>query len=252
MSRASMEAYTAAAEEILAEHRSSFRRAGSWWEGLEQGVGFMARRLGADPHVAQMCMVDVFASDRHQLALRDRRRRHFVALLVDEHERRWGPATSSTRVQMEMVCGTITHRMTAVVRDGGADQLAARVGEVMADVHAVAPATWGLVAACRQGLRPLLRFLEREPEIAWQWLAVWPATDESKVNATRAHLDEALAVGLGSLHPRTVEDLWAIVHERLWRDAGARLGDIYGPLMALDALRRRGLEAGIDELRRPR
>jgi hypothetical protein len=240
--------FNAAGDELVAVCRDGFRGAASWSEGLERAVVGVTRTLARDPAMAQLCFVDVFSGGRELLYLREHRRKRFLRLLVNEHEWHYGPADHATRFAMEMVSATIFQRIATEVQAGHTAELDLRSGAVLAVARAFAPGERGLVASCRGGLPALLAYLEEHPDEAWEWLAVWPAYDEPKTQAVRRRANEALTQALPQLDPRTLEDLWTVVHDRLWRDARPLLRDLHRPLLALDTLRRRGLPATVAEL----
>lgn len=240
--------FNAAGDELVAVYRDGFRGAASWADGLERAVVAVTGALARDPAMARLCFLDVLTGGREMLYLREVRRKRFLKLLVNEHEWHHGPADHTTRFAMEMVCAAIFQRISAEVQGGREAELDLRSGAVLAAAQAFAPGDRGLVASCRGGLRSLLRYLEEHPDEAWEWLAVWPAYDEPKTDAVRRRANAALQKALPHLEPRTLEDLWTIVHDRLWRDETPQLQDLHRPLLALDTLRKRGLPATVAEL----
>jgi hypothetical protein len=240
--------YVAAGDELVAVYREGFRGAATWLEGLEQAIAGLTGTLARDPELAQLCFMDVLTGGRELLQLREQRRRRFLKLLVDEHEWHHGPADRATRFAMEMVCAAIFQRISTEVQGGHAAQLDLHTAAVLAAARAFSPGECGLVASCRGGLGSLLRYLEEHAEEAWEWLAVWPSYDEPKTQAVRRRANAALQEALPHLDPRTLEDLWTVVHDRLWRDERPQLQDLRRPLLALDTLRKRGMPATVAEL----
>jgi hypothetical protein len=241
--------FAAAGDQLVAVYRDGFRGAPTWFDGLERALVGVTRALAADPDMARLLFCDFLAGGLDLLHLREQRRQRFVKVLVHEHELHHGPADHNTCFAMELMSAAIFHRISAEVKSGRAEQLDLHGGAVVAAARAFAPSDQrGLVAACRGGLGSVLCYLEEHADEAWEWLAVWPSYDESKARAVRDRANAALREALPHLDQQTIEDLWLVVHERLWRDERPRLRDLHQPLLALDTLRRHGLPSTVAEL----
>ncbi|HEY6762084.1 MAG TPA: hypothetical protein VI318_21465 [Baekduia sp.] len=241
--------FAAAGDQLVAVYRDGFRGAPTWFDGLERALVGVTRALAADPDMARLLFHDVLAGGLDLLHLREQRRQRFVGLLVHEHELHHGPADHSTCFAMEMMSAAIAHRISVEVKNGRAAQLERHSAVLVAAARAFAPGDQrSLVAACRGGLGSVLCYLEEHADEAWEWLAVWPSYDASKTRAVRDRASAALHEALPHLEQQTIEDLWMVVHERLWRDERPQLRDLHQPLLALDTVRRHGLPSTVAEL----
>jgi AcrR family transcriptional regulator len=123
-SRAVVDAYRRAAEELLHEYAASFRLADSWPQQLGASLERMLRRLADEPAVAHLCFVAPLGGSEELRQIRETYRRRYVELLVTEQARHADDGEALLpELALELMVGAVFRTIGALVADGRAPEL---------------------------------------------------------------------------------------------------------------------------------